>query len=368
MRRRGGTQGCSSVSPATDRDLGAETIDELTRVGAELAIDFGIDGPELTCLAHAHNVTFRVDGLRRGQRRSYSLRLYRAGIGTTDRVAAESLILSHLHDHGVAAPVPVPDQTGTTVHTTRAVRNGKPRTALLCNWIEGEIPTTEVFRAAPDRLGRELARVHEALAALDSRQLRAARPRWDAAGMDGRVVGADPDLADTIATPVERALLRRARSTAGAVLDSLVLSGHRASLIHSDPRRANVLVASGEFAFIDFEGCGWGQPAYDFAVLISDLLRDQPHGDKGEFLASALAAYRELRTLSAEQEEAVAPLLAGRLAVHLTWYLSSTADPLFPRDVNFRALQAELLARTLPALRTNPALHRPVTPTRKLPT
>ncbi|WP_438452982.1 phosphotransferase enzyme family protein [Streptomyces asiaticus] len=314
------------------------------------AVDFGLSSPVLTLLAHSHNTTFRVDGLSAGRHRSFSLRLYRSGIGTLERVKSEIRILSHLKAHGVRAPSPVRDRQNRTALLTRKGKYAGTRTVLMCDWLEGNMPEVTVFRSMPHQLGREIARVHEALIELSSpgpSNTDLTRPHWDAHGLRGGAVGANPALADALATPHERLLLRKTHVVTEATLQRLAASGHGISLIHTDPRRDNVLVGQGSLTFIDFEGCGWGQPAYDLAVLLSDVLRDAPGLDLQEFLHAVVDGYRQVRELSVAEYEAIGSLLASRLAIHLSWYLCSTAAPAFSQDNDFRRSQTELLSQTL---------------------
>lgn len=91
---------------------------------------------------------------------------------------------------------------------------------------------------------------------------------------------------------------------------------HRFGLIHADMRLANLLIHKGKPRLIDFDDCGFGWFAYDFAAAVS-FFEDSPQIPA--LKAAWLHTYRRERDFSAADEAAIdATILLRRMAL-LAW-------------------------------------------------
>jgi Ser/Thr protein kinase RdoA (MazF antagonist) len=311
----------------------------LHRAALSVLPAIGVTARGAVHVASSHNATFRIeptDGTA-----EISLRLYRLGVSPA-RVASEATVLHHLAEVGFAAPRPVRNREGTFVLTAHDPVDGYTCLALASEWIEGDPLSPARCLSAPDRLGALVAEFHRAMASF-APPAGFDRPVWDADGLRGGVVGADPDVVASLASVEERALLAEAHAGAASVLPSD--PGRTGlSLIHTDPRRDNILDDGKDLTLLDFDGCGWGVPAYDLAVLLAGALAEDPVLDAPAYLDAVLTAYRRAGGDDSIGAGDVHVLVVARLAVHLSWYLFSISDPCFPEEPGFRRRQSALLA------------------------
>lgn len=95
----------------------------------------------------------------------------------------------------------------------------------------------------------------------------------------------------------------------------------RFGLIHGDLRLANLLDDRKRLAVIDFDDCGFGWFAFDFAAAIS-FYEDDP--SIPELQAAWLKGYREIAAFS-DADEAVLPTMILARRLQLTAWLASRA-------------------------------------------
>lgn len=95
----------------------------------------------------------------------------------------------------------------------------------------------------------------------------------------------------------------------------------RFGLIHGDLRLANLLDDGARLAVIDFDDCGFGWFAFDFAAAIS-FYEDDP--SIPALQAAWLKGYREIATFG-EADEAILPTMIMARRLQLTAWLASRA-------------------------------------------
>lgn len=87
-------------------------------------------------------------------------------------------------------------------------------------------------------------------------------------------------------------------------------------LVHADLRLANLMVDAGTITVIDFDDCGLGWFFYDFGTAVS-FIEDDPA--LPQWQASWLDGYREVRSLSAADEDMLASFVLLRRLLLLAW-------------------------------------------------
>lgn len=98
----------------------------------------------------------------------------------------------------------------------------------------------------------------------------------------------------------------------------------RYGLIHADMRLANLLIDGNQTKLIDFDDCGYCWFLYDFAAAIS-FMEDSP---KAPALKTAwLKGYREIKSLSVEDEAELDTMIMLRRMALTAWIGSHIASP-----------------------------------------
>jgi Ser/Thr protein kinase RdoA (MazF antagonist) len=219
-----------------------------------------------------------------------ALRLHRAGYQGADAIRSELWLTDALARSGAAVAAPLAARSGAFV-----VEAGD-HLATAIAWVPGEalgeagvpLPGSKADQEARHfRLGRLLADLHRATAALDLPEW-FARPRWDVDGLTGEApfwgrFWEHPALTDT-----EAAVLCAARR---ALRDWLSARHERLAPIHADVLRENVLCDGDRMTLIDFDDCGIGFRGYDLGTVMSQNLYEPARDD---LKAALIAGYGSL--------------------------------------------------------------------------
>jgi homoserine kinase type II len=231
-----------------------------------------------------------------------------------ERLPAEDLpfylnLMAHLAQHGVPAPAPVADRSGTYF----SALNSKP--ASLVTRLDGSPELTpEASHCA--QIGRTLAQLHVATGTFRGRHAnpRGAAWRTQAARAVSRFL--QPGQLELLKSEMEaqRKLARR-RLPHGA--------------IHGDLFRDNALFVGGELAgIIDFGFAATDALAYDLAITVNDWCIDAETELDDARTRALIEAYQAVRPLTEDERDAW-PLLL-RLAA-LRFWLSRLYDLHLPR-------------------------------------
>ncbi|MEO8249695.1 MAG: homoserine kinase [Burkholderiales bacterium] len=224
-------------------------------------------------------------------------------------------LMKHLAQHGVPAPEPAADAQGQVLHSLA----DKP--AAVVDRLHGhsELSPTREHCAA---VGRLLAQMH-----LAARDFGMCQPNlrglawWN----------------DT----VPEVLPHLTRSQADLLLSELAYQNHVATLsayqglprgpVHADLFRDNVLFEGGQLTGVfDFYFAGIDCWLFDLAVCLNDWCIDLATGrDDGKRAASLLAAYGEVRRLTAQEREMFSAMLR---AGALRFWISRLWDMHKPRE------------------------------------
>lgn len=231
-----------------------------------------------------------------------------------ERLPAEDLpfylnLMAHLAQHGVPAPAPVADRSGTYF----SVLNNKP--ASLVTRLDG-VPQLTPDASHCAQVGRTLARLHVATGSFRGRH---ANPRGTA-------------WRTQAARAVKRFLQPAQLELLNSEMEVQRNTGRRRlphSAIHGDLFRDNALFVGDRLAgIIDFGFAATDALAYDLAIAVNDWCIDAESELDAERTQALLDAYQAVRPLTGEERDAW-PLLL-RLGA-LRFWLSRLYDMHLPR-------------------------------------
>jgi homoserine kinase type II len=231
-----------------------------------------------------------------------------------ERLPAEDLpfylnLMAHLAQHGVPAPAPIADRSGTYF----SVLNNKP--ASLVTRLDGA-PQLTPDAAHCAQIGRTLAQLHVATATFLGRH---ANPRGAA-------------WRTQAARAVKRFLQPLQLGLLNSEMDAQRKMARRRlphSAIHGDLFRDNALFVGAKLAgIIDFGFAATDALAYDLAITVNDWCIDAESELDAERTRALIDAYQAVRPLTDDERDAW-PLLL-RLAA-LRFWLSRLYDLHLPR-------------------------------------
>lgn len=271
-------------------------------------------------LTRSENATFRLDA----GGKKYALRIHRPGYHSKREIESELSWLDALREEtGIIVPTSIPNKTGERVVEV-LVGKGSMQSALrhvvLFDWVEGEMPTSDIDPAAFRRLGRITAGLHNHARGWQ-RPEGFNRIIWDHDSMVGpnghwgdwrEAPHLDADGATVIAAAMRDVGLRLARFGKGA---------DRYGLIHADLRLTNLLLQGDDTRAIDFDDCGMGWFMHDLAAAISF---EEHHPSAPDWVAQWIGGYEEIRAIDAA-ERAILPALIIQRRIQLAAWTGSHA-------------------------------------------
>lgn len=270
----------------------------------------------LSLLCRSENATFLLEAA--GKR--YALRLHRGNYHQRADIESELHWLDALRETGIVVPQAVPDKEGQTVQTLQ-LDDGSERHVVLFDWIEGEMPTTDVDPRAFQQLGHITARLHQHSKSWQ-KPTGFQRIIWDHQTMvspqshwgDWRDV---PNLRQQDRPVVEEAIAR-----VGSDLKIFGKDASRYGLIHADLRLTNLLLHKGETRVIDFDDCGMGWYLHDLAAAISFV---EHHPRAAEWVDHWIKGYEQIAHIS-DEEMAMLPTLLIQRRIQLMAWAGSHAE------------------------------------------
>jgi Ser/Thr protein kinase RdoA (MazF antagonist) len=276
---------------------------------------------QLSLVTISENVTYQVQEPANG--RKLILRVHRPHYHSLAEIKSELDWISALHKSGeVATAAPVLGVDNALVYPLE-----HPAASLYVVAFEllpGKAPTTEDdLEFWFLQLGRISARLHRHARSWscpssfirkcwDFRTTVGEAPRWgnwtNGLGLDSSGVK----------------LLNRTLEVIRQRLEQYGCGADRFGLIHADLHLANLLVDNGTMAVIDFDDCGFSWFMYDFASAISFI----EHEPRIPALKSAwVSGYREIGTLSVEDEAMLPVLVMLRRILLMAWIASHAETP-----------------------------------------
>ena len=297
---------------------------------------YPIDVARLTLLANLENTTFRIDD-REGDR--YVLRIHRVTGSPFHPVHPPHEIRSELQwllaldadlesgakaDHDIRIPVPVATPSGELVTVVEAPPPMAPRPCVLLRWVPGRFFDAGLTAAHLRRVGRFIAHLH-----LHARSY--VPPAGFVRPVVGDVSGDVPEyLTTTVADLCGAAaaqVVAEAVDRIEAAIQELGKKPEAFGLVHADLHQENFLFRRGVVAAIDFDDCGWGHYASDFAVTLSEL---RSRNDLEALQDALLSGYADVADLPPGTEKQHLAAFAIRRELQLTlWFLEQREHPAF---------------------------------------
>ena len=282
---------------------------------------FPIDAVEVSLLARAENVTFKVadaGGVL------YTLRLHRPAYHTLEELESERIWTRALLQAGVRVPEPIATRDGRNFAGVDVPVLGEHRYASLSRWVPG-VPLMTLIR---DDSPREWLEPHfRRLGALIATMHNQAASWHPPAGFRRHVLDADGLMGEqpfwgrfwerSDLTSSERALLAETRDRLRARLIRYGRDGLRYSVIHADLHPGNAIVNGETLTAIDFDDVAWGWHMYDLAAALNQC---QEHPKFDALRAACVAGYCRARPVS-DEDLAMLPLfLLVRGMAELGWF------------------------------------------------
>jgi Ser/Thr protein kinase RdoA (MazF antagonist) len=252
-----------------------EAMGRLYTPAARVALEsFPLDPGELTPVAMAENVTFKVVDRRDGS--PYVLRLHRPGYHTLEELDSERAWIAALGEAGVDVPTAVPARDGRGYVPVAIEATGERRFAGLARWTEGRLLSGVLAESGDHGMVEDyFAQLGAIVAAMHS-QASAWRPppgftrhHLDTDGLMGDAPHWGPFWEYEALSAAERGLLLWSRDRMREKLARLSRDPSVYSLIHSDMHPGNILVAGDRLTVIDFDDAGFGWHQYDIAVVLT---------------------------------------------------------------------------------------------------
>ncbi|SFH84922.1 phosphotransferase enzyme family protein [Albimonas pacifica] len=297
-------------------------LEDLRAHAGGLASQWGLS-PETqaTLLNISENATFRLDDPQAGA--PVVVRVHRPAYHTPAEIASEIAWLEALRaEQVVATPAILPVAGGGKVATF--VHDGETRHAVAFEWMEGAEPQAGAGLVPGFRdLGAISARLHAHVRRW-AKPTGFIRKTWNWETTVGPVMHWG-DWRDADGLDAEgRAILERTAQALRARLGAYGEGADRFGLIHADLRLANLLEGDGRLGVIDFDDCGFGWFAYDFAAAIS-FLETEPYIP--DLAAAWLEGYAAVAPLPPEAEAMLPHMIMLRRMLLTAWIASHAETP-----------------------------------------
>ncbi|MEM7176140.1 MAG: phosphotransferase [Pseudomonadota bacterium] len=297
-------------------------VEELRQGVAHLAPAWGLSPrTEVSLLTVSENATFRADDPERAA--PLILRVHRPAYHSRAEIASELAWIDALRaEQIVPIPAPIPLTDGGRIAGFEAA--GAPRDVVAFEFMPGREPApTDDLEEGFIQLGAISARLHQHVQNWTAPP-GFARKTWDFE----TTVGGSPHWGDWRAalglTPQGAAVLERACGKLDDRLGRYGMGADRFGLIHADLRLANLLIDAGHIGVIDFDDCGFGWFAFDFAAAISFYETDPTIPALQE---AWIAGYRSVADLTPETVAELPTFIMLRRLQLTAWIASHQETP-----------------------------------------
>ncbi len=271
-----------------------------------------LQGGKASLINLSENHTFLIN-MADGSK--HIIRVHRPNYQTFDAINSELLWLEALkNDTDMQLITPIAGIDGKLVQQVKR-EDGKAQYAVRFAFEQGQEADDETDGHLFSDLGRFAATCHNHAQNWQipkgfSRLTWSADAILDENGLWGNWRNS-PNVNDEV-----RPVLERLDIYLRASLEQYGTTSNRFGLIHADMRLANILVHEGKSRLIDFDDCGFGWFAYDFAAAISFFEDSEKIPQLKE---KWLSAYRQVREFSQKDEDMMDALIMLRRMALLAW-------------------------------------------------
>ncbi|MCF9045222.1 phosphotransferase enzyme family protein [Acinetobacter nectaris] len=271
---------------------------------------------KIKLLCQSENATFVIQT----PNTKYALRLHRPNYHSKKAIQSELLWLDALTEHGISVPQAITNKDGEYVLTLK-YSSKIERHAVLFNWVQGEMPTTDVDPKAFKQLGSITAQLHQ-----HSKQ-------WQRPDHFNRIIWNHDTMVSSEGhwghwadvknlTQLDKTLLQETVHTIGTQLKQLDKSPQYYGLIHADLRLTNLLLQDNKIGVIDFDDCGLSWFMHDLAAALS-FNEHLPHAP--EWVDQWLDGYEQHAHIS-QLEYALIPSFIMQRRIQMLAWTGSHAD------------------------------------------
>lgn len=277
------------------------------------------EGALVSLLTISENATYVVEDGQNGRR--LVLRVHRPNYHTENEILSELAWITALRESRVVeTPRPVPAEDGTLLCSF--LDEGTRRYVVAFEHMSGKEPNpNDDLVKWYGQLGEINARLH-AHSRTWKRPVSFSRKVWNF----DTIIGKDNywgDWREGLGLTNEgRALLERVAKRLEECTSSYGGGPDRFGLVHCDMRPANLLVDRNRLGVIDFDDCGLSWFPYDFAAAVS-FLEAEPY--LNDLMAAWIAGYRNVSSLSKEDEAAL-PMFVMLRRMQLTAWIASHSE------------------------------------------
>ncbi|MFK7791307.1 MAG: phosphotransferase enzyme family protein [Devosiaceae bacterium] len=268
-------------------------------------------------LSVSENHTYRVDA----EPSPLVFRVHRHDYHTQREILSELDWIAALCIDGMLSTAhPVPALDGARL--CEVVVEGKRRWVSGFSYLDGAEP----------KVGDHLIQSFEVLGAINARLHQHAKAWKPPDGFVRKIwdfdlmFGSNPIWGDWRAAPLSNAdklVLEALETNLAKRLQAYGKGPSRFGLIHGDLRLANLLDDGNRLAVIDFDDCGFGWFAYDFAAAISFYEDD---GSVPGLQAAWLKGYRNVTAFSLEDESILPTMIMARRLLLTAWLASRAGN------------------------------------------
>jgi Ser/Thr protein kinase RdoA (MazF antagonist) len=285
----------------------------------QLVEHYQLNDPQLVHLGTVWNTTYRITELDGA---CYNLRLCNPRFQDQSSLLAELAFVAFItKHHQLCVPQPIANRKGELV-TPTTTSDGQ-QLCCLFSWIEGHEARGRLSSSIMEQIGRSMAMLHVAAQAYP----------FPTPG-DGFREGY---CYDEVLVQAHREWIAHHAAALGServtllyaavehVLSALAAVGkNRATygVIHADLHPGNFIVDGDAVAVIDFDQVGRGHFCYDIALLMVELLREEPRHFSA-YWKSFTVGYQEVAPLPYTEEQALEPFALGIDLVFLDAYYNS---------------------------------------------
>ena len=269
----------------------------------------------------SENATYRADDPEADG--PVILRVHRPDYHTRDEILSELAWIDALRAETVA-PIPAVLDLADGSRIAAMEAGGMIRDVVAFEFMEGTEPApTDDLTDGFHQLGAISAKLHTHVKRW-RRPPGFQRKTWTF----DTTVGAMPHWGDWRAglglTPPGRAVLERACAVMKARLSAFGTGPDRFGLIHADLRLANLLIEGDRIGLIDFDDCGFGWFAFDFAAAISFFETDPTIPALQDAWCTG---YRTVASLPDEVEAELSTFIMLRRLQLTAWIASHSETP-----------------------------------------
>lgn len=283
-----------------------EQVSQMERLSLSALTHYALDIRCVMLQSQGENTTFCITT----STDRYLLRIHCQGRQTVNTIQSELDWLDVLRSQaGVNVPEPIPTHNGCFITTVTVDDLSEPRHCVLFKWLEGDVcikGPLNVIGLSPKwtpqllkKMGQYMGRLHQASHSIKNFSFQ--RHSWDWNGFFGNSGPLAPgelgkaftkwectikgcwidDLKSceiqNLISNAEYEVLLNAAEVIRQLITKLGETPEFFGKIHADLHLLNYLFDRGNVWAIDFDDCGWGYYAYDIAVTLYWLRRNQSY-------------------------------------------------------------------------------------------